>query len=58
MAQILRIFALSLEDSSLDLKIKSEISNFLRVFHKSENFSSMLIGLQDDLKTNLLNSII
>lgn len=57
MAQVLRIFALNLEDSSLDMKFKTEISNFLKLFHKSEQFSSMVLGLQEDLKTNLLNSI-
>ena len=58
MDQILRIFAMSLDDSNLETNFKSEITNFLKVFHKSENFSRMMIGLQENLKTNLLNSIL
>jgi hypothetical protein len=58
MDQILRIFAMSLEDSNLEAKFKSEITNFLKVYQKSGNFSNMVIGLQENLKTNLLNSIL
>ena len=57
MGELLRIFAYSIEQETLDPKIKNEISSFLKNYHKSENFNQMIVGLQEDQKANLLNSI-